>query len=347
MRLKSYFSGTVEGAMMLARQEMGDEAMLIHAKPASPEMRYLGAYEVVFGLEDPAPLPEPEAKLPVSKAPEAAKAPAAEVAGPGKPSGRAEGPQAPTRDWLAQQMETLKQEMLRMSQSLHEAENAPREEPIETGFSVEANVGRHGVKRAMAVLIGPAGAGKTTTLAKLAARCGLAARKSTHILSVDNLRIGAAEQLRTIAALLNVGFDLAPDVARLDKLTRQHAETDLVLIDTPGLSPVEMDEVGELAQWIAKHPEMDTHLVLPATMHLEDMERSVEQYRIFAPKKLLFTHLDEVGDLRRILSLSAHTGIPISFFAQGQRIPDDIEFSTKERLMELASGQYLRKGAAA
>jgi flagellar biosynthesis protein FlhF len=335
MRLKSYFSGTVEGAMALARKEMGDEAMLVNARPAMPEMRYLGAYEVVFGLDDqPAPPPSaarPEAPKAVAKAP----ARSSEASTDATPS-----------DWLTRQVESLREDMLRMSASIREP--APLEpEPLDTGFSVEPTVGRHGVKRALAALVGPAGGGKTTTLAKLAARCGLAARKPTHLLSADTFRIGAADQLRTIASLMGVGFDLAQSVTELDRLAALHRDKDLVLIDTPGLSGSEMDDARDLIDWVAHHPELDTHLVLPASLHPDDMERIADHYQCFAPRKILFTHLDETLDCRRLLRLSARTGLPISFLTQGQRIPEDIELSSHDRLVELASRNSLRKGAAA
>jgi len=295
-------------------------------------MRYLGAYEVVFGLEEkPAPAVAPLEVIVEPSAPKQLQTP------------------VQSRDWLAQQMTSLQEDMLRMSAALRETEGrAAIEEPLETGFQVEPTVGRPGSKRALAALVGPAGCGKTTTLAKLAARCGLAGRKSTHILSADVFRIGAAEQLRTLASLMDVGFDLARDADHLDRLARRHAAKDLVLVDTPGLSGAqEMDDARGFIEWIAGNKEMDTHLVLPATMHLDDMERIAGEYRCFAPKKILFTHLDEAGDCRRLLSLPTRTGLPVSFLSQGQRIPDDIELSTRERLMELATRKSMRKGAAA
>jgi flagellar biosynthesis protein FlhF len=334
MKLKSYFSGTVEGAMVLARREMGDEAMLVNARPASPEMRYLGAYEVVFGV------------APVDGPPETRSIAAPAPPAPALNASAAEPPQ--TRDWLARQMESLQEEILRVSASLREREaKAVAQEAPDTGFTVEPTVGVTGAKRALAALVGPAGCGKTTTIAKLAARCGLAGRKSTHILSTDVFRIGAAEQMRTIGGLLDVGFDLARDTGHMDRLAALHADKDLVLVDTPGLSFAEMDDARGFIEWIARHAEMDTHLVLPASMDLADMERIASEYQCFAPKKLLFTHLDETGDCRRMLSLSARTGLPISFLTQGQRIPDDIELSTRDGLMELATKTQLRKGAAA
>src|ERR1700676_3713225 len=117
IRLKSYFSGTVEAAMALARKEMGDDAMLIHSRPTQPEVRHLGAYEVVFGVYPSAAEEAPEQ-------PESKRAPKGESEPQRKPPmAESAGPQ----DSLAQQVADLRQEMERMVQAL--ARQSPLELP--------------------------------------------------------------------------------------------------------------------------------------------------------------------------------------------------------------------------
>ena len=388
IRLKSYFSGTVEAAMALARKELGEDAMLIHSRPAQPEVRHLGVYEVVFGVYPGAE----EAAEPLSEPLNGDPQGGASVA---EPAGQ--------QDSLAQQVAVLRQEMERMMQALShqtslnstrapnsshapalpqapvstadspealansgeeqpvQASSSPREpaqdviyrllveqeldatlaretaqgRPLEDAFEVNAMLGREGAARVIVALVGPPGCGKTTTIAKLAARYGLQARKRVQLLSIDVLRIGASDQLRTLASLLGIGFGFAETPLELDRMIEEHYKKDLILIDTPGLSKADLEDARELAQMIGSDPDIDTHLVLPASMKHADLTLQIEQFRGFHPRKLIFTRMDETSRYGALLSLAASTGLPVSFLAQGQRIPDDLEPATKERLLEL------------
>jgi flagellar biosynthesis GTPase FlhF len=108
MRLKSYFSGTVEAAMELARKELGEEALLVNARPATPETRYLGAYEVVFGVPPRQPAPESlKAAIPGSRL---------ALTNNGQPS--------PGQDGLALEVAGLRRDMHRMLEAVFEARGA-------------------------------------------------------------------------------------------------------------------------------------------------------------------------------------------------------------------------------
>jgi flagellar biosynthesis protein FlhF len=348
MKLKSYFSGTVEAAMQLARKELGDEALLINARPATAETRGLGAFEVVFGI----PPPEP---------------PAAAPARPDRPARTAERHDPGAARDLQDTVADLKSELQRLGDVLAgaalpgtaampapgtlysrliEAEldselarQVTRGSALEDLFSVDPTLGRRGGARAVVALVGPPGAGKTTTLIKLAARYGMSAQANAHILSADVSRIAAADQLCTLAAILGIGCTVTDTPAALVQALEEHRGKDLILIDTPGLAPCDMEEWADLTRQIGGHPEIDVHLVLPCTMRPPDLQHTIRRFEPFHPGKLLFTRIDESSRFGVLVNESARSGRPVSFLSTGQRIPDEIEPASRERVVALVYGQ--------
>jgi flagellar biosynthesis protein FlhF len=318
--------------MELAHKELGEDALLINARPSTLETRNLGAYEVVFGI---APKAEAEVEVKTS-----------------------------ANDTLAQDVAELRREIERMAQTLRGGRAASPEETssdlynrlveneldpglaqkvaagavLEDLFEVDSTLGRKGATRGVVALVGPPGVGKTTTLAKLAARFGLTSRKPAYILSADVYRIAAAEQLRSLAAILGIGFDVVETPVALAQAIEEHRAKDWVFIDTPGLATSEMEDGADLAKLIATHPEIDTHLVLSASMKPADLARVIDRYQIFQPNKLLFTRLDETDRYGALVSEAARRSLPISFLATGQLIPDDLEPAVKESIANKVRG---------
>jgi flagellar biosynthesis protein FlhF len=111
-----------------------------------------------------------------------------------------------------------------------------------------------------------------------------------------------------------------------------------VFIDTPGLTASEMEDGADLARLIASHPEIDTHLVLSASMKPADLARMIDRYEIFQPKKLLFTRLDETTRYGALVNEAARRSLPISFLATGQQNPDDLEPASKKLIADRVRG---------
>ncbi len=364
MRLKSYFAETVEAALERARKELGPEAMLVYSREALPEARYLGSFEVVFA--QPAPEPgappapagrrdgEDPAVARLSRevawlreqmermAASVARARAAAVTG-AHPSALADalgrlaeaGLTAEILEEVAGRLKARSDaEALMRAGNAAEIRNLVRAE-LGRMFSVDARLGKEDGGPQVVALVGPPGSGKTTTLVKLAVTYGLKSRRPVQLISMDTWRVGGAEQLRSYAAILGVGFQALETPGALAQALEEHRHKGLVLIDTPGQSARDMWAGEDLAGFLAACPEVDTHLTLTASMKAADLRRAVERYERFRPAKLLFTHVDETRSMGTILNEAVRTARPISFLTHGQQIPEDLVEASREGILDL------------
>ena len=376
MRIKSYFANTVTGAVQSARREMGEDAMLVQTRKAPPESQHLGSYEVVFAVTGAEPAAAPVLAQPVTTpmAPAEMSRLYAEMT---QMRRQLEGIRQAMHSGLAAPRWMLPSSSLAETFSSLVAADiagdvaqamidrlyaqlspAQLDDPaavtqalaaeMASRFTTDAALGgKPGGPRTVA-LVGPPGAGKTTSLVKLAVAYGVAARKTVQFLSLDNLRVGAGEQLRSYAAILGVGFQAVASPAGLAQVLDEHRAKSLILIDTPGYALGDLDAADELACVLAR-AEIDVHLVLSASMKSADLTRVVEAFEVFRPAKLLFTRLDETESPGPIFCEAARTHKALSFFGSGQRIPEDLAEASREGLVGriLGDGQESRRQAAA
>lgn len=203
---------------------------------------------------------------------------------------------------------------------------------INNRFQVAPHAGKDSSERRIAMFVGPPGAGKTTTIVKLAVKLGLQRRIPVQLLSLDTMRVGGCEQLAEYARIIGVDFRALYSTASLDEVLRECAGKKLILIDTPGYAPAEMEEAEENAYFLSRHPEIEVQLVLPASLRASAFDKFSERFSVFGPTKLLFTHLDEVETFGPLLEHAMKTKLPVSFLTDGQTIPSDIQEASKERL---------------
>jgi flagellar biosynthesis protein FlhF len=187
----------------------------------------------------------------------------------------------------------------------------------------------------VALFVGPSGAGKTTTIAKLAAHYRLQENRSVVLITLDTCRLAAVEHLRMYAKVLGVPLETAQTTTDVVEGIRRHRQASLIMIDTPGFGSHETAQLINLAQLGDLCGSIDTHLVLSATTRMQDLRRTVARYGACAPSRLLFTKLDETEEYGNLFELAYQTRLPLSYWSNGQRVPEDIELANSARLADL------------
>ena len=173
-------------------------------------------------------------------------------------------------------------------------------------------------------LVGPTGAGKTTTIAKLAARYVLEhGADKVALVTTDTYRLAGHDQLRSLAAILQVPVRVVDDNNSLSSVLRSLRRCELVLIDTPGMrhgAPELKQQMAQLAD-IAK---INSLLVLPANSQMQMLQASRHAYSAARLAGCILTKLDETSSLGEALSCAIGAKLPIAYTTDGQDIPTDI-----------------------
>ncbi|AKU93008.1 flagellar biosynthesis protein FlhF [Vulgatibacter incomptus] len=203
-----------------------------------------------------------------------------------------------------------------------------------------------GPKRAIA-LVGPTGVGKTTTIAKIAARALLDSRMRVSLITVDTYRVGASEQLARYGEIMGVPSYVARSRDELAKALARSQDAELVLIDTAGRSTHEA--VAQQAELLRSVPGVQLHLVCSAATGWRELAALADRYRGLRPDGLIFSKLDEAVAPGGVLSAAVRLSSRITCIADGQKVPDDLHEATAEELTEraLASCRDLPLGRGA
>jgi flagellar biosynthesis protein FlhF len=192
-----------------------------------------------------------------------------------------------------------------------------------------------GVPRQRAlVLVGPAGVGKTTTAIKLAADLRLRQHRAPAILTLDDVRIGAIEQLRIYADILGVPLAVATSPEETRRAVADLGDADTLIVDTPGISPGEVDRRSALRAILDMLPSREVHLVLSAASREKDLRRVVDAWKGVSIQRLVFTRLDEAGTWGTVLNLMVRTQLPVSWVSTGPRVPEDLVVEPLDLLLD-------------
>lgn len=190
-------------------------------------------------------------------------------------------------------------------------------------------------------LVGPTGVGKTTTTAKLAAMYALNKGNKVALITMDIFRVGAVEQLKTYTRIMGIPLEVASTPKELERAVERHGDCDLILIDTAGRSHKDAEKLEEMKVFLENTIQADIYLCLSATTKDRELEVILNRFSIFPISKVVFTKLDESESVGCIVNLLLKANLQIAYFTNGQRVPEDIEVATSEKLAELV----LKEGA--
>ncbi len=189
------------------------------------------------------------------------------------------------------------------------------------------------------MLVGPTGVGKTTSIAKLAARYSYLMEKNYKVglVVLDTYRIGAVEQLMQYARMMKLGIETVVDPPEFANALESLHYCDYILIDTMGSSPYDKHKIEKIYECLKANDtefNIDVILVLPSSIKYDDMQATYDNFATLGVDTVMFTKLDETRGFGNIFSLVYETKKPISYFSIGQEVPEDLVIAKSEMLIE-------------
>ena len=194
-------------------------------------------------------------------------------------------------------------------------------------------------KPKIVALVGPTGMGKTTTIVKLATIEAVEKERRVALINLDDERIGAKEQLKTYAEIIGVDIAFASDISELERAIKRFKQSDLILIDTNGISHNNQSKLMKLRDHLVNIPTVEVHLTLSATTRGRDLSEMIEKFKLIPISRIIFTKLDETAAPGAIINSLIENKIPISYLTFGQNIPEDIKAAELEEIVELLLGE--------
>ncbi|MBP7792976.1 MAG: flagellar biosynthesis protein FlhF [Candidatus Goldbacteria bacterium] len=184
--------------------------------------------------------------------------------------------------------------------------------------------------------IGATGVGKTTTIAKLAAKLSLMEGNSIVMVSADTYRIAADMQLKKYGEIMGIPVEIVLTPLDFKKVINKHIDKDIILFDTAGRSPRNRQHLSELKNFLEAYSPIEIHLVMSAVTKYYDALSIINNFGLVPIHRILFTKLDETKNYGLLLNLSVNTGgIPISYLSTGQTVPDDITVAESKAISRL------------
>ncbi|MDM5271815.1 flagellar biosynthesis protein FlhF [Sulfurovum sp. zt1-1] len=188
------------------------------------------------------------------------------------------------------------------------------------------------------MFVGPTGTGKTTTIAKLAARYAYLMDRpySVALINLDSYKVGAIEQLEHYADIMQIDHVAVENVHGFKDALDHLDSYDIILVDTAGMSPYDTQKLIRTVEYVNSDAlkDLEVNLVLPATVKYEDMEDIFTNFSFLNLDSVIITKFDETKHLGTLLNFMLAYDLPMSYFSIGQEVPDDLRVASKEYLLE-------------
>ncbi len=188
------------------------------------------------------------------------------------------------------------------------------------------------------MLVGPTGVGKTTTIAKLAARYAYLLDKphKVALINLDSYKVGAIEQLAHYADIMQIEHISLGDVDSFKETLEELEGYDVILVDTAGMSPYDTEKFIRTVEYVkADAPvDLEVNLVLAATVKYEDMEDIYQNFSFLNLNSVIISKFDETKHFGTLLNFMLLYRLPMGYFSTGQEVPDDLMLADKEYLLE-------------
>ncbi len=190
-------------------------------------------------------------------------------------------------------------------------------------------------QRRYQVFVGPSGNGKTSMMVKTASQLVIMEKKKVGIVTADTGKVGAVDQLKIFAKILNIPLAVLTQPGDWERINRQFANCDYILVDYAGTSLKSADDLLALTRLLPSREERTVHLVVSTASKDADVMEIAGRYRSVNFDDFIFTKLDESGHHGLILNLERKFKCPVHSFGTGPQIPEDFEMATKERVVDL------------
>jgi len=186
--------------------------------------------------------------------------------------------------------------------------------------------------------VGPTGVGKTTTIAKIAAKLIFEHNKNVSLVTADTYRIAAVEQLKTYAEIMGIKLKVWYDLNEYQSIIEDLKDSDFILVDTAGRNHRNYEHMNELRGFIETAKPDEIFLLLSATTNFKTSKYIINNYTFLDNFKLIITKVDECETYGNILNIKHYAQKPISYITTGQNVPDDIQEFVSDKFAKLIIG---------
>ena len=202
---------------------------------------------------------------------------------------------------------------------------------------IKITKGLEGLKpqQKIVALLGPTGVGKTTTVAKIASEQMTKYKRKVALISVDTIHSSAVRQIRSFAKMIKAPISVVNDKSEMNKAISSYEDYESIIIDTDGCSQRNEKQLLEMREFFDERGRIHNYLVLSATSKDSDMNEVTRKFGSMPIDSIIFTKLDESAAYGSLFNHAIRFKKPLSYLSVGQKIPEDIEVASKERLVDL------------